>query len=252
MAFPTPPRSGRRAGGTVSRRTQGSASPIPSPGEIFDPVGRALDAIGDRWTLVLIHQLRLGPTGFQELRKRTGITPRVLSSRLRQLVADGLVETVSEGTRSQYAVTERGRSLEPIVTALGRWWIQHGIKDLGVDLGRFTATSPRSILESLPLMLREESARDVDVTFEIRLTGEGGGAWTVRIENGSCEVRSGFATRPDVRYTADSSVWCGLALGLLDARDLVKRGELAKEGSREAMDHYFHQMTPPEAREGAS
>ena len=54
MAFTTPPRSGRRAGGTVSRRTQGSAPPIPSPGEIFDPVGRALDAIGDRWTLVLI------------------------------------------------------------------------------------------------------------------------------------------------------------------------------------------------------
>lgn len=249
MAYP--PKSRRRASVTAPPPARRAAAAIPSPQEIFDPVGRALDAIGDRWTLVLIHQLRLGPKGFQELRKRTGITPRVLSSRLRQLVADGLVETVSEGTRSQYVVTERGRSLEPIVTALGRWWIQHGISDLGVDLDRFTETSPLSILESLPLMLREERARDVDVTFEIRLTGEGGGAWTVRIEQGSCEVRSGFATRPDVRYTADSRVWCGLALGLLDARELVKRGELTKEGSREAMDHYFYQMTPPDVHEGA-
>ena len=233
-------------------RPRAPAAPIPSPQEIFDPVGRALDTIGDRWTLVLLHQLGLGPKGFQELRKRTGITPRVLSSRLRQLVGDGLVEAVSEGTRSHYEVTERGRSLEPIVSALGRWWIQHGIQDLGVDLERFTETSPHSVLESLPLMLREDRARDADVTFEIRLTGEGGGSWTVRIENGSCEVRPGFATRPDVRYTADSSIWCGLALGLLDARDLVRSGKLAKEGSRDAMDHYFHQMRTPEARKGAS
>ena len=98
----------------------------------------------------------------------------------------------------------------------------------------------------------EDRARDADVTFEIRLTGEGGGSWTVRIENGSCEVRPGFATRPDVRYMADSSIWCGLALGLLDARDLVRSGKLAKEGSRDAMDHYFHQMRTPEARKGAN
>ena len=70
---------------------------IPRPSGIFDPVGRALDAIGDRWTLSLIRQLLLGPAGFQELRKRTGIAPRVLSGRLRQLVAGGLVEAVSPG-----------------------------------------------------------------------------------------------------------------------------------------------------------
>ena len=59
---------------------------FPRPGEIFDPVGRALDVVGDRWTLVLVRQLLVGPKGFQELRKTTGIAPRVLSGRLRQLV----------------------------------------------------------------------------------------------------------------------------------------------------------------------
>ena len=51
---------------------------------------RGLDVIGDRWTLVLVRHLLGARRGFQELRKRTGIAPRVLSARLRQLAADGL------------------------------------------------------------------------------------------------------------------------------------------------------------------
>ncbi len=215
---------------------------IPRPGQIFDPVARALDVIGDRWTLVLVRQLLAAPRGFQELRVRTGIAPRVLSSRLRQLVADGFVETVAEGTRSLYAVTERGRSLEPVIAALARWWIWHGIEELKVDVGRFNATSPQSIFESLPALLREERAVGVDVTFEVRLTGEGGGVWTVRIHDGACEVNRGFAQRADVRYTADARAWCGLALGLVDAREMMNGGLLVKDGGREAMDHYFHQV----------
>ena len=64
---------------------------VPRPGEIYDPVARALDVIGDRWSLVLVRHLLLGPKGFQELRVRTGIAPRVLSSRLRDLAQQGFV-----------------------------------------------------------------------------------------------------------------------------------------------------------------
>ncbi|MGH7336551.1 MAG: SCP2 sterol-binding domain-containing protein, partial [Myxococcota bacterium] len=84
----------------------------------------------------------------------------------------------------------------------------------------------------------------VDLTFELRLTGEGGGVWTVHVQDGVCDVRSGFSQRADVRYTADAQVWCGVALGLIDARDLYQRGLLLKEGGLEAMDHYFHQVAP--------
>ena len=81
-----------------------------------------------------------------------------------------------------------------------------------------------------------------DVTFEIRLHGTGGGVWSVRVHDGTCTVRPGFAERADVRYTADARVWCGVALGLRDAREAVKSGLMTKEGGREAMDHYFHQI----------
>lgn len=218
---------------------------IPRPGEIYDPVARALDVIGDRWSLVLVRQLLLGPKGFQDLRVRTGIAPRVLSSRLRDLAEQGFVESIQEGPRSAYAITERGRSLEPIVASIARWFTRHGNEALQIDASQFTETSPQSILESLPFLLREDRARDVDVTFEIRLTGEGGGVWALRICDGVCSVVPDFADRADVRYTADAKSWCAVALGLADARDLVKAGQMTKDGADIAMDHYFHQISRP-------
>jgi DNA-binding HxlR family transcriptional regulator len=227
----------------------GSGPQIPRPGGIFDPVARALEVIGDRWTLVLVRQLLGASRGFQELRQRTGIAPRVLSGRLRDLVDKGFVRTVSQGPRSVYALTEQGRSLEPIVVAIGRWWIQRGLEALGIDGERFTETSARSVLEALPFMVREDRAGDVDLTFEIRLEGHGGGVWTVRVHDGTCSVEPGFADRADVRYTADAQVWCGVALGLLDARDVYRRGLMSKEGGREAMDDYFHQVPSSERKQ---
>ncbi len=224
------------------KRSDGSGTAILRPGEIFCPVGRGMDIIGDRWTLVLLRHLLDGARGFQELRVRSGIAPRVLSSRLRHLVASGYVERSGDGGRPSYQVTERGRSLEPVIAAIARWYLQHGLPHLQANPRRFSATSARSILESLPYMLREERVQDVDLTFEVRLTGAGGGVWTVRIQDGACTVRREFAERADVRYTAEARVWCEVALGLSDAHDVYRKGLMTKDGGREALDYFFHQI----------
>src|SRR5215470_18786409 len=91
-----------------SHRRGAERAAIPRPEGIFDPVARALEVVGDRWTLVLVRQLLDGPRGFQELRQRTGIAPRVLSSRLRELAAKGFVAPVADRARSLYALTEEG------------------------------------------------------------------------------------------------------------------------------------------------
>ncbi|MCC6642810.1 MAG: transcriptional regulator [Deltaproteobacteria bacterium] len=226
-------------------RDEGGAAAIPRPGEVFDPVARALDRIGDRWTLVLVRHLLGAPRGFQELRVRTGIAPRVLSGRLRELVAADFVTTVSEGARSLYALTARGRTLEPIVAATARWWVQQAMGEAGATPREFTETSAQSILESLPFLLRDERARGVRLVFEIRLTGAGGGVWTVHIEDGTCSATPGFAERSDVRYTADARTWCMVALGMLDPREAVRTGALVKEGGAEALDHFFFQVGRP-------
>lgn len=233
-----------------SDRSADSPPAIPRPGAIFDPVARGLDLIGERWTLVLVRHLLIRPLGFQELRQRTGIAPRVLSNRLRQLVDRDFVETVSEGSRSLYALTEVGRTLEPIVAAIARWWVWYALEAREAGSDQFTDTSAQSIVESLPFLLREERAREATVTFEIRLTGDGGGVWTVAVDRGHCHVEPGFAEAADVRYTADTRVWCGVALGRLDARDVVKRGLMSKEGGRQSLAHFFHQIgAPPRGEE---
>ena len=219
-----------------------AAAAILAPGQIFCPVGRALDVIGDRWTLVLVRHLLGGPCGFQELRARSGIAARVLAGRLRDLVRRGFVESAADGGRPRYQVTERGRSLEPIIASIARWYLRQGLDHLRVDANRFSATSAQSVLESLPFLLREDRAAGVDLTFEIRLTGLGGGVWTVRIADGVCTVHAGFADRADVRYTADARVWCSVALGIADAGEIVRQGQMSKDGGREAMDYYFHQI----------
>ncbi|MCH7774416.1 MAG: helix-turn-helix transcriptional regulator [Bacteroidetes bacterium] len=76
-----------------------------------------MDLIGERWTLILIRHLLSGPRGFQELRTRTGIGPRILTTRLRQLSARGFVEPVLLVRRSLYTLTKKGRPLEPVVRA---------------------------------------------------------------------------------------------------------------------------------------
>lgn len=218
---------------------------ILRPAQIFDPVARALDVIGDRWSLVLIRQLLAGAKGFQELRQRTGIAARVLSSRLRQLRSDEFVETEPLGGRSIYRVTNKGRSLEPIISSIARWWVREGISALDIDPARFTETSALSILESLPNLLRDEVTQAPTVVFEIRLSGEGGGVWTVEIGDGGCEIKNEFAEGADVRYTASARDWCAVALGILDAKEAVKSGRLHKEGGPQAMDEFFHQIARP-------
>ncbi|MEE9280110.1 MAG: winged helix-turn-helix transcriptional regulator [Myxococcota bacterium] len=216
---------------------EGRSDALASREPLFCPVGRALDLIGERWTLVLVRHLLGGPRGFQELRERTGIGPRVLSTRLRQLIERGFVETVPVGNRSHYTLTELGHTLEPIVREIALWWVQNAM----VHSGPFKETTPASVVEALPFLLRRDRATGVEITYELRLTGRGGGVWTVKIKDAQCSVREGFAERADVHYTADARDWTLLAIGLMDDREAVKQGRLIKDGQGGSIAWYFHQ-----------
>ena len=97
-------------------------------GDAFDPecpTRVILDRVGDKWTVLIIDILDDGPKRFGEIRQAIGgITPKVLTSTLRSLVADGLVTRQSFGEvppRVEYSLTDLGRSLQAPVTALRRW-----------------------------------------------------------------------------------------------------------------------------------
>src|SRR5215207_1803945 len=82
------------------------------------PVERTLDLLGRRWALRVVWELRRSTLSFSELRERTGISPSVLSARLRELVEAGVLER--DAVR-RYRLSGRGRELARILYELNRW-----------------------------------------------------------------------------------------------------------------------------------
>jgi len=89
-----------------------------------DPCGiaRALDAVGERWALLIVRELALGPKRFTDLKLGLpSASPNVLSQRLRELVALGVIEKRSGRGGQAYGLTPWGEELHPLLLALGRW-----------------------------------------------------------------------------------------------------------------------------------
>lgn len=98
---------------------------MPGSYDQYCPIARSLDVLGDRWTLLVLRELSMGPQRFTDLRRNLpGIPPNVLSQRLKRLTDDGVVaveELPPPAARSVYALTERGREVQPVLRALVRF-----------------------------------------------------------------------------------------------------------------------------------
>ena len=88
------------------------------------PVEAALDLLGRRWSLRLVWELRRNTLSFSELRRRTRISPSVLSARLRELVKAGVLE---QDGGQRYRLSGRGRELARLLYELNRWAEQAGV-----------------------------------------------------------------------------------------------------------------------------
>src|SRR5450759_1201303 len=94
----------------------------------FCPVARALDLLGERWTLLIVRELLTGPQRYSDLRDHLpGMWSNLLAQRLRDLDAAGLVqrrELPPPAARLVYELTEQGRALAPVVYELARWGLE--------------------------------------------------------------------------------------------------------------------------------
>ncbi|CAH5704449.1 helix-turn-helix domain-containing protein [Enterobacter hormaechei] len=96
--------------------------------EEYCPVARSVEAIGDRWSLLIVRNAFDGMTRFGDFQRSLGVARNILSDRLRKLVdADILtLQGASDGTAYQeYVLTDKGESLFPVVVALRQWGEQH-------------------------------------------------------------------------------------------------------------------------------
>src|SRR5438128_11297774 len=145
--------------------------PAKSPRRSYDQycaVARGLDIIGDRWTLLLVRDLLLGPKRYKDLLSGLpGIGTNLLADRLKELEAAGLIERTvlpPPAGSTVYQLTGAGQDLEPVMTALGRW----GARFLGAPK-KSDIMVPRSYLVAMIGFFNHEAAAGLNVTDEVRL-----------------------------------------------------------------------------------
>jgi DNA-binding HxlR family transcriptional regulator len=199
----------------------------------------ALDVIGDRWTLVVVRELLLGPRRFADLRSAVvGITPAVLTERLRHLVATGVAEQVTLedlGRTRAYRLTPWGRGLESVVAALGRW--AHGSPGFPVEGGSMT---PDGAIVAMRTMTppSPRASRPVEIGLrlvDVRRPAAGVRRYRLRWRQRSLELVEGIAEAPDATVTGDSTAWTEVVFGMAPLHVAEHHGRLAVDGDRDAL-----------------
>jgi DNA-binding HxlR family transcriptional regulator len=188
-------------------------------------IARALDIVGERWALLVVRELLLGPKRFTDLRAGLPqIGPDVLSQRLRELEASGVVrrdKLPPPAAAQVYGLTERGRALEPVVLELGRWGSQApGRED--APLG------PDAAMLALKTLFRPDPG--LRATYEVQL---GENRYAVRVDGDRLDIARGSADGADATIATEPAtlatvLWHGGAAS-----------DLRIEGSRSSASRFL-------------
>ncbi len=147
-------------------------------GDMPCPIARALDRVGEWWSMLILRDALAGITRFDAFQKRLGIAPNMLSRRLDGLVESGLLERRrynERPPRDEYVLTERGRDFQPVLHALLAWGNRHFAPD-GVNI--VLADAETGALAD-PVMVDRITGRPLDQGF-VKLTGEAARAAVAR------------------------------------------------------------------------
>ena len=184
-------------------------------------VAKALDVVGDRWTLLIIRELiQQGPSRYTDLRNGLpGIATNMLADRLRELEEAGLVrreEAAPPVAATLFELTEAGAELEPALRELGGWGLRYMTEPRGDD-------EFRSQWFSFPisLFLHDSDPDGAPVTMELRT---GGRPAVVEVSGGEVTTRLGTAKAPDLVLTGDPQLILGLLGGFLTPAEAEQSG----------------------------
>jgi DNA-binding HxlR family transcriptional regulator len=201
------------------------------------PVARALDVLGERWTLLVVRELLLGPKRFKELMARLpAMGSNRLSERLKTLVAQGVVERSTlppPGDVAVYELTALGEGLRPIVLGLASWGSQ-----LAPD-ERVDPASARAELIALSLAggSPREASSGLHETYEFRVGDE---RFHIDVDDGEVLARSGAGERePAVVLSCELPTFARLAWGDLSPSQALRSGEARIAGQPAALTRAF-------------
>lgn len=196
-----------------------------SPRRSYDQycsAARALDTVGDRWTLLIVRELLAGPRRYTDLHADLpGVSTDVLASRLKDMERDGLAtrrRLPPPGAAYVYELTARGRELLPVLQALGKW----GEAELGE---RRPTDAVRAHWFALPLLRGLEGEGLVEVRLE-----EGEFHLLVGSEGVPVYGDGPAPAEPDARLVLDVDTCMGVAQGKLSVLDAVRAGRIDVSG----------------------
>jgi DNA-binding HxlR family transcriptional regulator len=192
-------------------------------------VARALDAVGERWALLVVRELLLGPKRFSALHRGLGAASQnVLAQRLRELEADGIVRRRRLGPPAAswvYELTEEGSALEPVLIALGRW-----------GRGRPMTSDAQLSVDALVLALETTfdpaAAGDLETSLDLRVDDD---RLEVTVAGGRLCVTRASAREPDATLRTDVPTLRELAFRKRRLDDAAAAGTVAIEGDRAAV-----------------
>lgn len=189
-------------------------------------VARALDVIGERWTLLVVRELLLGPRRYKDLLDGlSGIGTNLLAARLRELKAAGLVRrrTLPPPAGSTvYELTTLGQGLRPALLELGRWGATFLGRPTGSDEMR-----PGWYVVSMLASVRPAAAEGLDASYELRIDDE---VFHIRLRDGEATIGQVPPDAPDLVVTADLETFLVLLSGDLAPTEGLEGGRVETEG----------------------
>jgi DNA-binding HxlR family transcriptional regulator len=197
-------------------------------------LARALDVVGERWTLLLVRELLLGPKRYKDLLARLpGIGTNLLAERLRHLEELRLVQRRAlpppAGSKI-YELTELGERLAPAVIELGRW----GAHFLG-EPREDDSMQPGWFFVSLQATFRPELAMGLDESYEFRVAGD---VFHVVIDGGRLTSGQGAAHDPDTVVSTDVATFIALLARRVEPDVALKSRAVEIEGDAAALRRF--------------
>lgn len=201
-------------------------------------LARSLDTVGDRWNLLIVRQLLIGPARYGDLRAGLpGLATNLLADRLRDLETAGVVrrQVADAGSAVAYALTPWGSELREPVEALIRWATPLMVEGPGDD--RF---DPAWLHVALPALLRDRPRSRRAVTLGLDVDGAllrlRVGRAGIEVETGDGDSDSGDGGRPvDATLRTSAHLLLGLAAGALTIADAQAWGAVDIEGDTDAV-----------------
>jgi DNA-binding HxlR family transcriptional regulator/putative sterol carrier protein len=190
-------------------------------------VARALDVVGERWTLLVVRELYGGPKRYTDLLAGIpGIATDMLAARLKTLEENELVARrvlPPPAASTVYELTELGRRLEPVLRELGKFGVE--------ILGKRRGEAFRIHWLALPVktMFRPERASGPPMVVQFESGGE---AFHARIENGAIETITGAHESPDVVFAGDVETLARASKEKSVAEEAAAKGKLKMRGNK--------------------